>query len=99
MAGHRAAVAAPHIAAQGRPQRGRVGEGAAGQHLALQGAEPVLDRVQPGRIVGGEVEVIAKFKAALMERQIAGTLDWAEDLFESPEYALNHLCQYFEAEG
>ena len=44
---------------QGGPQPGHAGKGAAGQRVALQGAEPVLDRVQPGRVGRGEVEVAA----------------------------------------
>ena len=52
-------VVAPHVAAQGRPQRGHVVEGAAVHHLALQGAEPGLDPVQPGGVGGDEVEVEA----------------------------------------
>ena len=44
---------------QGGPQPGHAGKGAAGQRVALPGAEPVLDRVQPGRVGRGEVEVAA----------------------------------------
>ena len=44
--GHSSAVVAPHIEAQKLPQRARVGKGTVGQHVALQGAKPVLDRVQ-----------------------------------------------------
>ena len=45
--GHGMTVAAAHVAAQGVPQLGQAGKG----HLALQGAEPVLDRVEPGATV------------------------------------------------
>lgn len=57
--GCRPAIAAAHKAVQGLAQGRRVGEGAAGQDLPLQGAEPVLDRVQPGGVGRGEVEVEA----------------------------------------
>ena len=42
---------------QSGPQPAHAGKGAAGQRVALQDAEPVLDRVQPGRAGRGEMEV------------------------------------------
>ena len=50
---------APHVAVQGRLQVGHVVEGAAVHDLALQGAKPGLDPVQPGGLGGDEVEVEA----------------------------------------
>ncbi len=53
------AIASPHVAAHGGLQGRDTVPGTVGQHVALQGTEPVLNQVQPGGIGGDEVEVEA----------------------------------------